>query len=42
MLGREIHALGAIKAKEKETGLVRPYEYTPKVVSKGMFLFDQT
>jgi len=41
MLGREIEALKDIKAKDKTGEYDYPYDYTPSVVSKGMFILEK-
>ena len=40
MLGKEIQALSDLKKQEKRSGLVYPYDYVPRCVTKGMFLLE--
>lgn len=42
MLGKEIQALADLRKQEKNSGCTYPYDYVPKCVTKGMFLYDQT
>ena len=41
MLGNEIEALKDIKNTERENNFDYPYDYTPLVVSKGMFILQK-
>ena len=42
MLGREIECLMSIRQLDKDGKFEQSYTYTPRVISKGMFLFCQS
>lgn len=42
MLGKEIQALSDLRKQGKNSEFKYPYDYVPKCISKGMFLYDQT
>ena len=41
MLGKEIQCLSDIKNSVKASNFKYPYDYVPKCVTKGMFLFEK-